>query len=125
MGLTEQGKNMTETFPLVDVSGSPYERGVSHGRQVPERVARSIALYWAQLARRGVDDRRIRLLAQRMSHVIAAYDADYLEEMRGITDGAGVSLECAPDEIFWLAPVDGFVVHANHWCLSGRAWPTA
>ncbi|PFH12165.1 isopenicillin-N N-acyltransferase-like protein [Collimonas sp. PA-H2] len=25
------------------------------------------------------------------------------------------NLECAPDEIFWLAPQDGLLVHANHW----------
>lgn len=84
---------MNKFFPLVDVAGSAYERGVEHGRQVPERVARSIALYRSQLERRGVDDRRIKILAQRMAGVIEAYDASYLEEMRGIAHGAGVSLE--------------------------------
>jgi isopenicillin-N N-acyltransferase-like protein len=84
---------MSKTFPLVDVSGSPYERGASHGRQVPERVAASIALYRSQLERRGVDEHRSRLLARRMMPIIEAYDANYLDEMRGIADGAGVTLE--------------------------------
>jgi isopenicillin-N N-acyltransferase-like protein len=36
--------------------------------------------------------------------------------------GEAVNLECAPDEIFWVAPEDGFLVHANHWiCPVARA----
>lgn len=30
-------------------------------------------------------------------------------------EGEAVNLECAPDEIFWITPENGFVVHANHW----------
>jgi len=82
-----------EYFPLVDVSGTPHARGVQHGRAVPERVAGGVALYRAQLGRRGLDDATIRQLAQSMLPVIEAYDASYLEEMRGIAEGAGVSLE--------------------------------
>jgi len=29
--------------------------------------------------------------------------------------GEAVDLECAPDEIFWITPTDGLLVHANHW----------
>lgn len=34
-----------------------------------------------------------------------------------LSDAAGeaVDLECAPDEIFWITPTDGLLVHANHW----------
>lgn len=80
-------------FPLVDVSGSPRERGLQHGRAVPERVAGGVALYRAQLGRRGLDDATIRQLAQSMLPLIEGYDASYLEEMRGIAEGAGVPLE--------------------------------
>ncbi|WP_093122084.1 MULTISPECIES: C45 family peptidase [unclassified Variovorax] len=80
-------------FPLVDVSGTPHARGVQHGRAVPERVAGGVALYRAQLGRRGLDDATIRRLAQSMLPLIEAYDASYLEEMRGIAEGAGVPLE--------------------------------
>jgi isopenicillin-N N-acyltransferase like protein len=82
-----------EYFPLVDVSGTPHARGVQHGRAVPERVAGGVALYRAQLGRRGLDDATIRQLAQSMLPVIEACDAAYLEEMRGIAEGADVSLE--------------------------------
>lgn len=82
-----------EYFPLVDVSGTPHARGLQHGRAVPERVAGGVALYRAQLGRRGLDDATIRHLAQSMLPLIEAYDASYLEEMRGIAEGAGVPLE--------------------------------
>jgi isopenicillin-N N-acyltransferase-like protein len=64
-----------EYFPLVDVSGTPHARGVQHGRAVPERVAGGVALYRAQLGRRGLDDATIRQLAQSMLPVIEACDA--------------------------------------------------
>jgi len=82
-----------EYFPLVDVSGTPHARGLQHGRAVPERVAGSVALYRSQLSRRGLNDATIRELAQSMQPIIEGYDASYLEEMRGIAEGAGVSLE--------------------------------
>jgi isopenicillin-N N-acyltransferase-like protein len=82
-----------QRFPLVEVSGSPFDRGVAHGKAVPERVQRSLALYRTQLDRRGVPVERQRSLAAGMAPVIAAFDPAYLEEMRGIALGAGVSLE--------------------------------
>lgn len=84
---------MPTPFPLVDVQGSPYERGRQHGAAVPERVARSVALYRGQLERRGVDAARLKELAAAMAPVVGDYDAAYLEELRGIADGAGQALE--------------------------------
>ena len=83
----------TEVFPLVEVAGTPYERGLQQGRAVPERVLGTVALYRAQLERRGVNSDELIALARGMMPVIAAFDAGFLEEMRGIADGAGVSLE--------------------------------
>lgn len=82
----------TSSFPLVDVQGTPYECGHQHGAAVPERVAASVALYRTQLERRGVAAEDLDLLAQAFLPVIKAYDTRYLEEMRGIADGAGVRL---------------------------------
>lgn len=80
-------------FPLVDVSGSPRERGLQHGRQAAERVKRSVALYRRELERRNVDEAAQDRLAKAFVPVIAGVDPDYVEEMQGIADGAGVSLE--------------------------------
>ena len=80
-------------FPCVEVSGSPRERGLAQGRAVPERVARSVALYRGELAKRNVDAATQDRLARRFVPVIADFDPDYLEEMRGIAEGANVPLE--------------------------------
>src|SRR5947207_8461613 len=80
-------------FPCVEVSGSPRERGLAQGRAVPERVARSIALYRGELAKRNVDAATQDRLARRFVSVIADFDSDYMEELQGIADGANVALE--------------------------------
>ncbi|HYG68451.1 MAG TPA: hypothetical protein VD838_12350, partial [Anaeromyxobacteraceae bacterium] len=80
-------------FPLIDLSGAPYERGRTHGAAVPERVARSIALYRGELERRGIAVAEVHRLAREFAPHVSAFDAAYLEEMQGIADGAGVALE--------------------------------
>lgn len=82
-----------ESFPCIDLAGSPWERGRLHGAAVPDRVARSAALYRAQMQRRGVGQEEQARLAREFIPVIAEYDNAYLEEMQGIADGAGVTIE--------------------------------
>src|SRR5258705_3075543 len=80
-------------FPCIEVSGSRYDRGFAEGRAVPERVARSAALYRGELERRKVDAAQQERLARRFVPLIADFDPAYVEEMRGIAEGAGVPLE--------------------------------
>lgn len=84
---------MTQPCPFVDVSGSPYERGLQHGAAVPERVKRSIELYGGQLGELGYGAAAKSALIAEFAHEIEAFGAHYIEEMRGIADGAGVALE--------------------------------
>lgn len=80
-------------FPFVAVSGTPYERGMQYGAAVPERVKRSIGLYGGTLDELGFDGPgKARLIGQ-FAEEIADFGPHYLDEMRGIADGAGVSLE--------------------------------
>jgi len=80
-------------FPLIDLRGTPYERGRTHGKAVPDRIGRSIALYRGELERRGVAVAEMHRLAREFAPHVGAFDATYLEEMQGIADGAGVPLE--------------------------------
>lgn len=80
-------------FPLVEVSGSPRERGLAHGRAAADRVKKSVALYRGELARRKVDAATQEKLARRFVPIIEDFDPDYIEEMRGIAEGANVPLE--------------------------------
>ncbi|KRE17509.1 peptidase C45 [Bosea sp. Root381] len=84
---------MIEPVPFVDVSGSAYERGRQHGAAVPSRVKRSIELYGGQLGELGYDAAAKSALIGEFAKEIEAFGAHYIEEMRGIADGAGVALE--------------------------------
>lgn len=84
---------MIEPIPFIDVSGTPYERGRQHGAAVPARVKRSIELYGGQLGELGYDAVAKSALIGEFATEIEAFGAHYIEEMRGIADGAGVLLE--------------------------------
>ena len=85
---------MSELFPLIEVSGAPYELGFQHGRLAQAQVQYTLERYkelffdysglaWADATR----------LAQRYIAPIERYDAGLLAEMRGVADGAGVPFE--------------------------------
>ncbi len=66
---------------------------MAHGRAAAERVKKSVALYRRELERRKVDAATHDRLAQKFIPLIGEFDPDYVEEMRGIAEGAGVPLE--------------------------------
>jgi isopenicillin-N N-acyltransferase like protein len=80
------------TYPHVRIGGSPLERGRQYGEQTRERVARSVEAYAAayeELAGLRWPD----ALACPFAGAIERFDARYLEEIRGLADGAGQELE--------------------------------
>ena len=80
---------MVQPFPLIDVSGPPHTRGLQYGQQSAERIRRGIAHYSCQLARLHLDHDGIAALVRAYLPVIERFDAAYVEEMRGIAEGAG------------------------------------
>ena len=84
---------MTQSCPLVEISGSPRERGRQYGEQAAERVRLGIEHYSAQLTGSNLTADGIKSLVRHFEPTIDAFDATYLEEMRGIADGAGVAFE--------------------------------
>ncbi len=81
---------MAAPFPLIDVSGTPYERGVQYGSQAAERIRRGVAHYGAQLARMSLGEAEIAALVRAYTPIIDAFDDTYVPEMQGIADGAGI-----------------------------------
>jgi isopenicillin-N N-acyltransferase-like protein len=82
------------TFPHVRVQGKPRERGRQYGEQARERIGRSIAAYRAVFRHyAGWSWSKVTREARRYEEPIAAYGAAYLEELRGIADGAGVDFD--------------------------------
>ena len=80
-------------FPLVEMSGPPRERGRQYGRQAADRVGRSVDYYLRQLEAAGIGWPRAKALAAGYVPLIQNFAPAYLEEMRGIAEGAGVDLE--------------------------------
>jgi isopenicillin-N N-acyltransferase-like protein len=80
-------------FPHVKVSGGPRERGRAYGVQARERIGVSVRAYEQVFrAYAGWDWDQVRREAERYEGPIAAFDERYVEEMRGIAEGAGVDL---------------------------------
>jgi isopenicillin-N N-acyltransferase-like protein len=82
------------TFPIVRVGGSAYERGRQHGNQAGDRVARSVAIYRDAFAdTAGLDWNDVLRKSTDFARMIASFDSGILSEMQGIADGAGFELE--------------------------------
>lgn len=80
-------------IPVLDLEGSARERGLKHGREAGDLVARSIAIYRRAFQSKGVSWDRARAVAKEFLPQIEAYNAEFAEEIRGIADGAKVPFE--------------------------------
>jgi isopenicillin-N N-acyltransferase-like protein len=80
-------------YPHVRVAGPAEQRGRQYGEQASDRVRRSVSAYrdvFAELAE--WDWETVRAEAARFEAPIAAFGPQYLAEMRGIADGAGIDV---------------------------------
>lgn len=94
--------------PLIEVSGTPFERGQQYGEQASERILRGIEHYKDQLHSSGLKDGDLAAMIDRFAGAIENYGSQYIEEMRGIakavnTDLAAILLLNARTEILKLA----------------------
>jgi isopenicillin-N N-acyltransferase like protein len=80
-------------IPRVRVQGTGYERGRQYGAQARTRVHLSVQAYQRVFAHyAGWDWPTVRRAAAGFEAPIAGFRPAYLEEMRGIADGAGLDL---------------------------------
>lgn len=80
----------SHTFPLVEVSGNAYELGYQHGVQAADLIRRYLILT-ERLTRMS----RVTLCRNAMSFLplIEQFSPAYVEEIRGLASGAGLSFE--------------------------------
>ena len=77
----------------VRVTGTSYERGRQYGAQASARVRLSVQAYQRAFAHfAGWDWATVRREAARFEAPVGKFRPGYLEEMRGIADGAGLDL---------------------------------
>jgi len=84
---------MTEPSPLIEISGPPHARGVSYGQQAAARIHRGVGHYIEQLKRSAFDWPDIRAAVGEYLPTIAAFDESFVDEMRGIAEGAQIDFE--------------------------------
>ncbi|OHV79255.1 C45 family peptidase [Rhizobium sp. LCM 4573] len=94
--------------PLIEVSGTPFERGQQYGEQAAERILKGIGHYKDQLQSSGLKDDDLATIIDRFAGAIADYGSQYIEEMQGIAravnkDLSAVLLLNARTEILKLA----------------------
>lgn len=76
--------------PLIEVSGAPRERGRQYGEQAAPWIRRGIAHYTQQLEKSKLSWKELEKIVATFEPTIAAFDPHYIDEMRGIAEGAGV-----------------------------------
>src|SRR5271169_2280695 len=85
--------SVTSMTLRIRVAGTPYERGRQYGTQARDRVRLSVQAYQRVFAHyAGWDWPDVRRAAAGFEAPIAAFRPAYLDEMRGIADGAGLDL---------------------------------
>jgi isopenicillin-N N-acyltransferase-like protein len=87
------GDVMPQPFPLIDVSGPPRERGRQYGQQASARIRLGITHYTAQLERLALTGSALGALVRDYVPHMERFDPAYVEEMRGIGEGADVPFE--------------------------------
>ena len=84
---------MQTPFPFVSISGAPFERGRQYGAAVPERIKHSANHYRRELGKIGATSQRQSALIAEFAAQIEAFRSEHSEEMRGISEGSGVSFD--------------------------------
>ncbi|MDE2200737.1 MAG: acyl-CoA--6-aminopenicillanic acid acyltransferase [Rhodospirillales bacterium] len=82
-----------DAFPLIEISGPAHVRGQQYGRQAAARIRRGIAHYASQLAAMAFDTAAVAELVRTFLPIIEQFEAGYIQEMRGIAEGAEVAFE--------------------------------
>lgn len=84
---------MSNAFPFIRVSGTPHQRGFQLGQMAGDRIRTSLEIYSRAFDAVKLAWADVFELARAFIPRISKYEPDYLEEMRGIAEGAGLELE--------------------------------
>ncbi|GAA2076494.1 C45 family autoproteolytic acyltransferase/hydolase [Streptomyces albiaxialis] len=81
------------SLPVIEISGSPRDRGRQYGEAVRDRLRAAMGYYEAAFgASAGLTWQQVTARAERWLEPVGAYAPELVEEMRGTAEGAGVDL---------------------------------
>jgi isopenicillin-N N-acyltransferase-like protein len=75
------------------LTGTPFERGVTHGREFESEIRNNVETYLARFAEHGLPESEARSLAVEYIPLFKDVHADFASEMKGIAEGSGLPLE--------------------------------
>jgi isopenicillin-N N-acyltransferase-like protein len=83
-----------DRFPLIEVDGGDFERGLQYGVQAAELIRANLEGYWRLFQNEaGLDRPAVLERARQYLEPSQDYAPHLVDEMRGIAEGAGVSLD--------------------------------
>jgi hypothetical protein len=119
---------------VLHIEGKPYERGVQHGRLLAPEIAGFVRAFAEQQSHRAPEDgwQATRTLVNAL--FLRRFEPEYLEEMKGIADGAaavGAKFGSRPIDLIDIAAVNCWAevetldgaLHATPTGLEGRRFP--
>lgn len=80
-------------IPSLSHSGSPRERGRAHGKKFGDEVKENLDLYLNVFEHKGSDRETVYNQAERFVEIINEENEEYFEEMSGIAEGSGLTIE--------------------------------
>lgn len=80
-------------FPVIEVTGTAFERGRQHGTRARARVERSIAHYASLFGHCGIRWIDAQRLGAAYRRVIGEFDPELLQEIEGLAAGAGRAVD--------------------------------
>lgn len=86
-------ESTTHSIERVELSGTPYERGVKHGELFSEEIETNVQTYLDRFAYLGATEEGVREQTTEFISLIEQENDDYAREMRGVAAGSGHSLE--------------------------------
>src|SRR5918996_3164560 len=92
-GMDRWARAAAEPFPLIEVWGAPRERGRQYGRAAAARIRRGVEHYTTQLEAAALSWPAIREVVRGYVPHTDAFEPAYVEEMRGVAEGAGLEFE--------------------------------
>ncbi len=82
------------SLPVVELSGTPYEQGLQHGRALSGEIAHNLAVYLERFEREvGLVRDELHARALRYLDALRGHSEDYVQGIRGIADGAGIAFD--------------------------------
>ncbi|WP_306061297.1 C45 family autoproteolytic acyltransferase/hydolase [Natronococcus wangiae] len=77
----------------LELAGTPYERGVTHGEEFAEEIKTNVDIYLDVFEYKGTDEDTVYEQAEEFVPLIEEENEEYAEEMKGVAEGSGLSLE--------------------------------